>query len=352
MKGYLSFVLLVLISVTTITAQEGGDYTYTFLNQTNSARVASLGGKSVALPDNDLNMPFHNPGLLSEEMNNHFVLNYVGYFADINYGYTSYARSFENTGNFAVGLHYINYGDFPYADEYGIRNGNFQASEYALNLIYSRKIDSLLTLGVNLKPIYTSFERYTSFGLAADIGLSYYDPDKLFSAALVLRNMGLQLATYYGGAEREKIPFEIQAGFTQKLAYAPFRFSFLFQHLQKWDLQYESTLKDDNNFGLPEEEIVTRSQRIEDFGDNLLRHVIFGLEFMPGENFYVSLGYNYQRRQEMKISAMPGMVGFSWGFGFRVSKFHFSYGRASYHLAGASNHFSLSTNLSEFIRRN
>jgi hypothetical protein len=87
--------------------QVGGTYTYAFLNQTNSARVAALGGKTVSLPDNDLNLPFHNPSLLSEGMENHLVLNYVGYFADIKYGYASYARSFEDKGNFAVGLHYV-----------------------------------------------------------------------------------------------------------------------------------------------------------------------------------------------------------------------------------------------------
>ncbi len=352
MKAYLGFIFCCLfLSVSALNAQIGGNYTYAFLNQTNSARIASLGGKSVAIPDADLNMPFHNPSLLSAGMDNHLVLNYVGYFADINYGYASYARSYESVGNFAVGLHYINYGDFPYADIYGVRNGYFKASEYALNLIYSRKIDSFITVGVNVKPIYTSFESYNSLGIAADLGISYYDPEKLFTAALVLKNAGTQITTYYGSAEREKLPFEIQAGLSQKLAHAPFRFSFLFQHLQKWDLQYESELNEDNNLGFIEEETITRSQKIEDIGDNLLRHVIFGVEFMPGENFYVSLGYNYQRRQELKISTTPAMTGFSWGFGFRVSKFHFSYGRASYHLAGASNHFSLSTNLSEFYRR-
>jgi hypothetical protein len=69
-----------------------------------------------------------------------------------------------------------------------------------------------------------------------------------------------------------------------------------------------------------------------------------------GENFHVEVGYNYKRRKEMAISARPGMVGFSAGFGFRVSKFHFSFGRASYHLAGGTSHFSLTTNLSEFYR--
>ena len=333
-----------------IIAQTGGTYTYAFLNQTNSARVAALGGKSVAIPDADLNMPFHNPSLLSYEMDNHLVLNYVGYFADIKYGYASYARSMDKVGNFALGLHYIDYGDFPYADVYGVRNGYFAASEYALNLIYSRKIDSFFTVGINVKPVYSSFERYSSLGIATDLGITYYNPDKLFTAALVLKNIGTQLTTYYGGAEREKLPFEVQAGLSQKLAYAPFRFSFLLQHLQQWDLQYDSQ-EDDQDIFNTGEEITSGSQKLESFGDNLLRHVIMGMEFIPGKNFYVSLGYNYLRRQEMKISDMPGMVGFSWGFGLRVSKFHFSYGRASYHLAGGSNHFSVSANLGEFFKR-
>ena len=87
------------------------------------------------------------------------------------------------------------------------------------------------------------------------------------------------------------------------------------------------------------------------FGDKLMRHLVFGVEFLVGKNFHADLGYNYKRRQEMKVSARPGTVGFSWGFGFKVSKFHFAFGRASYHLAGGSNHFSLTTNLSEFYRK-
>ncbi|MGC9344430.1 MAG: type IX secretion system protein PorQ [Bacteroidales bacterium] len=220
MKAFKVLFLALFFPALSMNAQVGGTYTYAFLNQTNSARVAALGGKSVALPDDDLNMPFHNPSLLTQDLNNHLVLNYVGYFSDIKYGYASYARSFENVGNFAVGMHYIDYGTFPYADIYGVRNGYFNASEYALNLIYSRQIDSFFTVGVNLKPIYTSFESYNSIGVAADLGITYYNPDRLFTAAVVLKNIGTQITTYYGGAEREKIPFEIQAGISQKLAYA------------------------------------------------------------------------------------------------------------------------------------
>ncbi len=331
-------------------SQLGGTYTYAFLNQTNSARVASLGGISVSIPDNDLNLPFHNPSLLSSGMDNHLVLNYVGYFADIKYGYASYARSFKNTGNFAIGMHYVDYGSFPYADESGIRSGNFTANEYVLNLMYSRKIDSLIRVGVNIKPVYTLFESYHSFGMAADVGISYYNPDNLFSAGLVLKNMGMQLSTYYMDGDREKLPFEIQAGISQKLAHAPFRLSITFQHLQKWDLSYDRK-SDEDEFSDPLSGEVRGKNKLEAFGDNLLRHTIFGMEFMPGKNFYVDFGYNYHRRQELKIAPKAGMVGFSWGFGLKISKFHFSYGRASYHLAGGSNHFSISTNLSEFYRK-
>ncbi len=352
MKRKTLTLLILLTCAFTSRAQIGGSYTYAFLNQTNSARVAALGGKSVAIPDPDLNLPFHNPSLLSADMHNQLVLNYVGYFADIKYGYASYARSYGKLGNFAAGMHYVNYGSFPYADENGIRTGGtFTASEYALNLIYSKPIDSLITIGVNLKPVYSVFESYHSIGIAADVGITYYNPDKLFTAALVLRNIGTQITTYYGGAGREHIPFEIQAGMSQKLAHAPFRFSVLFHQLQKWDLAYESTLENSTIYDPFTSGQVTEN-KFEKFGDNVMRHTIFGLEFIPGKNFYLGFGYNYQRRQELKIAPRVGMVGFSWGFGIKVSKFHFSYGRATYHLAGGSNHFSLSTNLSEFYHRN
>ncbi len=331
--------------------QIGGHYTYAFLNLANSARVASLGGKSVALPDGDLNMPFHNPSLLNASMDQNVVLNYVGYFAGIKYGYASYARDYGKTGTFAVGMHYSNYGDFTGTNELGDLTGNFRAAEYALNLIYSRKIDSMLSIGVNVKPVYSNLETYNSLGLAADLGITYFNPEKLFTAALVLKNMGSQVIKYYDGAERENMPFEIQAGVSQKLLHAPFRFSLTLQHLQKFDLTYESTIDNSNSYDPLNGEKISNN-KFEVFGDKLMRHAIIGMEFLPGENFYASMGFNYQRRQELKVPVRAGGVGFSWGFGLKIKKYRFSFGRSTYHLSGASNHFSLIVNLSEFYKRN
>lgn len=325
-------------------AQKGGESTYSFLGLANAARVAALGGEVVSLRDGDINMVFHNPALLTYEMHNNLSLNYVNYFAGVNYGYASYAYSVSDIGNFGAGMHYVNYGTFDRTDELGNIQGTFKASEYALNLFYSRSfLDSALTAGVNLKPIFSSLEQYTSFGLAVDLGVSYHLSSSLTTFGLVLKNMGAQITSYT--ANRESLPFEIQAGITQGLAHAPFRFTLTFQHLERWDLSY--TLQDDDvSFSGGDSE----TSGFDAFADNLMRHVVLGTEFLIGKNFHVDLGYNYKRRKEMMVNARPGMVGFSAGFGFRVSKFHFSFGRASYHLAGGTSHFSLTTNLSEFYR--
>ena len=326
-------------------AQKGGESTYSFLGLTNSARVAALGGEVVSIADDDLNLAFHNPALLSAGMHSHLSLNYVDYFAGVNYGYASYSHSAGTLGNFAAGMHYVNYGIFDRTDELGVSHGTFRASEYALNLIYSRSfLDSALTAGVNVKPIFSSLEQYTSFGLAMDLGVTYYLSGSLTTFGLVLKNVGLQLTSYSG--TREALPFEIQAGVTQGLAHAPFRFTVTFQHLERWDLSY--TQEDES---LSFTESVQQSSGFDSFADNLMRHVVLGTEFLLGKNFHIDLGYNYKRRKEMQVNSRPGMVGFSLGFGFRVSKFHMAFGRSSYHLAGGTSHFSLTTNLSEFYRK-
>ena len=309
--------------------QIGGTHTYDFLNLINSARVASFGGDVIAINDNDYNLTYHNPALLNPNMNQELALNYVNYFTDVNYGYASYASNISNYGVFSGGIHYINYGKFIAADEKGIITGEFKAAEYAINLIYSRAIDSSFRVGVNVKPIISTLEKYSSYGIAADFGVVYNKPNSLFTAALVIKNVGTQLKAYTD--QRESLPFNIQLGISQKLKHAPFLFTITFDHLETWDLTYDEP-----------------QSTIDKIADQFMRHVILGIEFNPINNFYVRAGYNYRRRQEMLIESKTSTIGFSWGFGVKISKFHINYGRATYHLAGASDHFSISTNLNSF----
>jgi len=320
------FSVLTLVSA----AQTGGDNIYEFLNLTHSGLVSSLGGTNVSLKTENPNLAYNNPALLEESMNNIMALNYVNYFAGVNYGLALYSKSYEGKGNFAGGITYLNYGSFTEADPSGNITGSFTASEYALSLMWSRPIDSVFSVGVNFKPVLSHLEKYTSFGFALDIGGAYFSRSGLFSAGMVFRNIGLEVTTYAGEA-RQKLPFEIEAGVTQKLAHAPFRFSLTIKHLEKFDLSYHYN---DTLSG-------TDGSSSSDFFENILRHVVTGVELIPHKNFYLSAGYNYQRRSELKLDSRVSTVGFSWGFGINTSFLNIEFGRARYHLAGSSNHVSL-----------
>jgi hypothetical protein len=341
MKKKVSVFLLAILFAYPVCSQTGGDNIYEFLNLTHSGLVSSLGGTNVSLPSNNLNLAFHNPGLLNEDMSKSLALNYVNYFAGINYGLAMYSRSYKGIGNFAAGLTYLNYGTFTETDPAGIITGSFRAAEYSLSLIYSRQIDSLITVGATLKPILSQLERYNSFGFALDIGASWHNISRLFSAGIVIKNIGYEVTTY-AGEPRQKLPFEIQAGITQNLPYAPFRFSLTLRHLEKFDLthKYNTASTSDNTKVSP------------GFLENAMRHVIAGVELIPSKNFYVSAGYNYQRRRELEIETKTSTVGFSWGFGINTSILNIEFARATYHLAGSSTNVSLVLRPDLFYKRN
>ena len=330
MARKLIYVIAALLFVPVLRAQTGGDNIYEFLDLTHSGLVSSLGGTNVSLNSPDLNLAYHNPALLNMSMDKSLALNYVNYFAGINYGLAMYSRSIPGVGNFAAGLTYLNYGSFTEADPTGAITGTFGASEYALSLIYSKEIDSLFSMGINFKPVLSHLEKYTSFGFAFDLGAAYHSRSNLFSAGIAIKNAGLEVTTYAGEA-RQKLPFEIQAGVSQKLAHAPFRFSLTLRHLEKYDLTYEysDTTSAKNYF------------QSSEFLENIMRHIVAGVEFIPHKNFYLSAGYNYQRRKELAVESRTSMIGFSWGFGINTSWLNIEFGRATYHLAGASNNVSL-----------
>ncbi len=342
MRKFLILIIILTSGSLNVFSQIGGENTYDFLNLTNSARMAALGGNQVALNDSlDLNVSYNNPSLLSPEMRNMLSLNYVSYFAGINYGYAAYSFSTPLPGNFAVGMHYINYGSFVEALANGEKTGiTFSAAEYALNLIWSNSYGRF-TYGINLKPIYSSFENYQSLGLAADLGLSLFSKNRLTVTSVVARNIGTQITTYYPGAAKETLPFDLQFGISQKLQHAPIRFAATLQHLQKWDLAKPTV----DNSG------TTIVYKNDNFSKKFMRHLVLGVELLPSPNFTIRAGYNYQIRQELSLANKMSTVGFSWGFGFRISRFQLSYGSTRYNLAGSSNLISVAVNLNDGFRK-
>ena len=338
-----------LISGFSAFAQIGGDNTFEFLNLTFSARAAALGGYTLPTKDDDINLVYQNPAVLSSAMHNNLSLSYVNYFSNINYGYTAYAREFKKVGMFAAGLQYLDYGRFDEADETGEKTGSFYAAEYCLHLTYARPIDSLFSVGANLKTIYSVLDDYWSGGNVIDVSGMYANDAKNFTAAIIVKNVGRQWKGYSEGVI-EPMPFEVQAGITKKPKHAPFRMSFIFKHLEKWDLTYidpaNPPVTEDPITGEP-----VKEKKLAKFTDKLMRHIHISTEMILSKNFHIRLAYNYQRRQELQTETKPGLVGVSFGFGFKIKRFQISYGHGNYHLAGGTNNFTVTTNLSDFYKK-
>lgn len=337
-KYKIAFIWLFLINLATATWAQKGENTYQFLQLPNSARSAGLGGTNVSLDDNDLSLTYHNPALLSDTLDGSITLNYSNYLLDINYGYSAFAKDFGKYGTFGAGIFFVDYGEWEETDIYGNRIGDFSVKEFVLNLTWSYQWHERLRVGTNLKPIYSVMETYKSLGLALDLGLQYSGNNDLFKAGLVIKNAGFQITTYTHN-NQESLPFEIALGISQKLAHAPFRFSATYRHLQQFNIGY--SVEDNGS--------MTNDLVSPNTGELFLRHFVFGLEFVPSENFYLMGGYNMQRRAEMKMTQNAGLVGFSWGAGIKISKFNISYSSARYHLSGRTNFFSISTSLNRFM---
>ena len=331
-------------------SQQGGNSIYSFLTLPIPARTASLGGAVIAIKDDDINLALQNPALLNDGMKNQLSMSHVNYVSDINFLNIAYSNKLIKYGFYGVSLQKVGYGQFLETNEYGEVIGNFRADDYSLNFSVARNLDSNFSYGITLKTIYSKYYNYTSFGNAIDAGFTYHNSKKLFTASLVLRNFGYQWKTYtsYG---REKLPQEVMFSLSKKVAKAPFRLLFHLGNLQQWDLSYPDNLTVKNSFTNSDSDSIKKNSNFRKFGDNFLRHLIIGNEFIITKNFNLRLAFDFRKQKEFKLTDRSTVAGLSFGFGLRIAKFHVSYGFTKYHAAGNSNHFTVSTNLSSFQKK-
>lgn len=337
------FLLPALLLVSAVPAQLGGKAVFRVLDIPSSARISALGGSPVAVYDNDLNLGLFNPALLNADMARQVALSYMPYVDKINIGYASYAHRFDSVGITMSGsVQYVDYGTFTRRDETGQDQGTFSAGEYVIQVGAGHAVDSVFSVGANLKFITSNLDAYKANGFAVDIGGVFVKRALGLTVAATLRNIGVVTSGYTD--TKEKLPFQAQLAATYKFRHAPFRLGLSIDNLQEWDLTYEDPNKKaqiDPTTGEPIVDKVTTA-------DRALLHVVPNAEIIFGKNFMLRFGYNYRRRQELRVDAKPGLSGFSLGIGLRVSRLHLSYSYAQFNPAGASNTISLAVRFAEW----
>ena len=315
---------------------------YNSLNLNNSSRVLSLGGDVISFVDNDVSLAFQAPSLLNKEMNRQMSFNFVDYVSDINFISFHYAQKISNNLMIFSGLDAINYGEFIGSDATGNSTSVFTANQQIFTLGTAKQISDKFTVGTNIKLLNSQLESYHSLSLSSNVSTTYFNKENNLAATILFKNMGKPIKSYTSNSE--KLPFEIQLGLSKSLQHLPFRYSLVLHHLNVYDISNDYNLN--TIYDLTTNTIIIKKETV---AKKMLRPVILGGELNPfRKNLYLRAGFNFQRREDLKLSSSFSMSGFSWGMGFSVRKIQINYSRSALHSSSVLNSFSLITNLSNF----
>lgn len=324
-------------------SQTGGTTSFPLLDLTFNARAAGLANDFVSIKDQDINLGVANPSLYNDKMDYMLSLNQALLPGGINYGQVAYGRKLK-TGFLGTSIRYVNYGEFKRTTVTGEQIGVFNPFECIIGAGYGKQINPRISVGVNLNLLYSQLESYFSFGAAMDLAGTYTSVDENLLITAIVKNAGVQFNAHHGG-ERKPLPTEFQLAASYKLEHAPFRFSMLAHHLNKWDLSYvDPSLK-------PTIDPLTGDSipvKYASFGEKLARHFSYQAEILISKSMHLRFGFDYHRRQEMKLEQRPGVAGFTFGIGMYFKKINLDYGFSAFSRAGFNNMLTISTNLSRW----
>ncbi len=286
---------------------------FQFLKLPFSAHAAALGGENITVIEDDITMAVQNPALLSCVSDKTINFNYMFYIDGVKVASAAFSRLFGERSAWALTAQYVDYGNMKEVTDENIVLGNFSAKDIAIGAIYSYDLSDYWSGGVKANMIYSKYAHYNSFAMGVDLGVNYYNEEKDFSFSAAARNLGGQIVAFED--KHEKLPINLQVGITKRLAHAPFRLSVTFYNLSDWK------------------------------NSKFLNHCALGMDFIPTETFYIALGYNFQRGDEMKIAGSSRWAGLTCGAGLQIKRFKLGASYGKYHLHASSFLFNLAMTL-------
>lgn len=315
MKRYWIFTLL--MTLAGVSMSQNGTTVFPFLRLPHSAHATALGGENITTIDDDLTLAFHNPALLSNVTDKSLSLNYTSYIEGSKVASAAFARQFGQRSAWGASVQYMDYGDITETDINNTSLGELSAKDMAFMGTYSYLLSNRWSGGVTIKFIHGNYAEFTSFAIGVDLGVNYFHEESDFSASLTLKNLGGQVKTF--NEEHEKLPVNMQVGFSKRLAHAPIRLSVTLDDLTHWESSYYN----------PNDKDIS-------FGDLLLNHLVLGVEIAPSERFYLAAGFNCKRANELKADGGSKWTGATLGGGLNLKRVKLGVAYANYHTAASS----------------
>lgn len=280
---------------------------YNFLRLPVSAHAAALGGDNITIIEDDPALMFSNPALASSVSDKTIGLSYMNYMSGANYMGASYTKALGEKGTIAGGVQYMNYGKMKEYDQNNTQIGTFNASEIAIEGIFSYELAHNLVGGITAKFINSYIGNYSSMAVGVDLGLNWFEPDYQWSVSMMAKNLGGQIKAYeenYG-----KMPMDVQVGVSKTFAALPVRLSATLVDLTHYDYRF-------------------------------INHLNLGADILLSDNIWVGGGYNFRRADEMTIGSNEDSsahgAGFSVGGGINLERFKLNLAYGKYHAASSS----------------
>lgn len=317
-------------------AQYGGENVFQSLTFPGYTLKSGIGGQQISNFSADPNTFIDNPALLNKEVAYHPSLQYSFYVADIGISQLVMPLYFQETGTWAFGLRYFDYGQFDAYDELGYEEGEFSVNDWTLTVGKSHHLGPF-TLGINMHLAHSSLVDYTATATMFDLGGIYQFPDRDWTVALAIKNLGWFWQDYSADSNSE-LPFDVQVGTTFKPRHMPFRFT-----VTIYDLAHTNITSTYDH----------QSAELEDGGtfNNIMRHVTIGAELLFSDHVHGRIGYNHRIRESLKLADQAGATGFTFGMMIRVKTLELSYSRFQYHVAGANNQVGLTVDINSIVKR-
>lgn len=327
-RRFLPFLLAFMLLSASAFCQETTSI-FHFLSLPNSAHNTALGGKNISLVQDDITLTSANPALLSNVSDKTVGVNFMTFMQGCKSGGFAYAQTHKDRGTWSAQVQFVGYSSIK---ETGINEeilGEMKPLDLCISGQYSYLLTDRLSGGATGKIVYSHYGPYTSCALAVDLGLNYFLEEKNLSVSAVARNIGGQVKRF--GDHGERIPFDMQIGFTKGLGHAPIDISLTMVDLTRWS-------KDDY---MPTGEDISG-------GRIFTNHFVLGVDVYPAKNIYVSGGFNFRRAYEMKAAGGSHAAGLSFGAGINLKKVKVGLAYAKYHLGAPT----LSLNLGYSFSKN
>lgn len=318
--------LLMAISciATKVSCQESTSV-FNFLNLPYSAHVTGLGGHNISLIEDDITLVAQNPSLLSSVSSKTVGFNFLTFMKGSKAGSVAYAQTVGERGTWGVNTQFVGYGSMNETLPTGEVIGKMYAQDICINGSYAYLLGERWSGGATGKIIYSHYGEFSSCALAVDLGVNYFLEEQGFSLSAAARNIGGQVKAF--GDHHERLPFDLEAGFTKELGHAPISISVTLVDLTRWS-------KDD---------YYSTDGKISN-GRILTNHFNLGVDIKPAQFLYLAAAYNFRRAYEMKAAGSSHAAGLSFGAGVYLKKFSAGIGYAKYHVGAPTLSFNIAYN--------